>query len=556
MDAPFLNLIRDPWIPVATRSGRRFPVRPCNLTLAIDNDPIVDIDWPRADFRAAQLEFLIGLLITACQPKGNSAWQRWWDKPASPDELAARFAPFEAVFDVDGPGPHFLQDQGNLGNETVPIAGLLIEQPGANTEKNNADLFVKRGQMEVLARSTAAIALYTLQAFAPSGGAGHRTSLRGGGPLTTLAVPSSKISLWHLLWLNVPPVFKESEDELPERRLTDVFPWLAPTRISDKTGAATNLADIHPTQCFWGMPRRVALMFEPNTEKLACDITGVVEDIIVRTYRTKPWGVNYQNVPHPLTPAYRVKPTDLEWLPVHPQPGGTAYRHWLSFVQASTTRKPAACIAEAERRLAAIGGAASARPRLRLLGYDMDNMKARGFVETEMPLLFASDAGRGENEQPRQLAFETLVQRLVGGATETVSLVTRAIKDAKGGDGGTELDLVRETFFKDTETAFFEAATEGLYKIESAPLDQSLLQDLANQWRETTLRPAAEKAFDREVPIAALTDMADFAAIEKMVNARRFLLVALAGYGPAGKRLFETLGMGARQAKAKKGVAS
>ncbi|MGG2362666.1 type I-E CRISPR-associated protein Cse1/CasA, partial [Salmonella enterica] len=81
---------------------------------------------------------------------------------------------------------------------------LLIESPGANTLKKNLDHFVRRGRVEVLAPAAAAMALFTLQTFAPSGGAGHRTSLRGGGPLTTLVRPGTVAglsdALWPLLW--------------------------------------------------------------------------------------------------------------------------------------------------------------------------------------------------------------------------------------------------------------------------------------------------------------------------------------------------------------------
>lgn len=545
----FLGLLSNPWIPVITRAGHRRIIRPADLTAAIDADPVVDITWPRADFRAAQLEFLIGLLSTTCAPAGGRDWQRWWDSPPAPEELAERFQPFDGAFIFDGPGPRFLQDAGDLGAEKVPIAGLMIEQPGANTEKNNTDLFVKRGRIAVLARSTAAIALYSMQAFAPSGGAGHRTSLRGGGPLTTLALAAGKPSLWHLAWLNVADRMTDADDATPaEARHYDVFPWLAPTRVSDKSGRLTALADIHPAQCFWGMPRRIRLAFEPNPEGRACDVTGAVEDVVIRGYATRPWGVNYRGVPHLLTPTYRLKPGDTEWLSVHPQPGGIAYRHWVGFVQQSETRRPAGCVALAERRLATIGLGAAEDARLRVFGFDMDNMKARSFVEAERPLLFASDAVLSRDEQRRQPLLDTLVGRLVEGAVETRGIAIGAIKQALGGTGGASLDIAREAFFAGTEAAFFAAVRSGLDAIEAAPDEDGLLQRLAFGWL-ATLRTTARTLFDREVPVNALVDAADLAAIERAAAARRMLEVALAGYGAAGKRLYTALGMAPPGAK-------
>jgi len=528
-----LNLLRDPWIPVMTRNGQRLTIRPSDLTLGINSDPIVDIVWPRPDFRAAQTEFLIGLLTTACQPESNSAWERLWDCPPASDMLDRHFAPFTEAFDIDGTGKRFLQDRDDLGSDFGLVGGLLIEQPGGNTEKNNADLFVKRGRVEVIGRSTAAIALYTLQSFAPAGGAGHRTSLRGGGPLTSLAVPPDCPSLWHFLWLNVSPIFNLEEDGAPFERLADTFPWLGPTRVSDKTGRTTTGEDIHPAQCFWGMPRRIRLDFEANVEALPCDLTGLVDEIVVRRYVTRPSGVNYSAVRHPLTPTYRIKPTDPEWLPVHPQPGGIAYRHWLSFVQETPTRRPAACVTAAEQRLSVLDKTRSSRARLRLSGYDMDNMKARAFVETEMPLFVPS--------REAAAPFGNLLQQLVAGAVEAASLAGGAVKSALGKDGGTALDLIREEFFKDTERAFFNSVTNALVDIEETPNDAELLPRLATAWLNERLRPAAERAFDRAVPADAVMDTGEFTSIRKFVDARRFLVLALRGYGPGGQRLFKAL---------------
>jgi len=46
-------------------------------------------------------------------------------------------------------------------------------------------------------------------------------------------------------------------------------------------------------QAFFGMPRRIRLVFEQNTERKGCDMLGYVDDMIVRVYVTRPWGTNY-----------------------------------------------------------------------------------------------------------------------------------------------------------------------------------------------------------------------------------------------------------------------
>lgn len=529
----FRNLLSAPWLPVIHRSGMRSTIRPSEIALGIDIDPIVSIAWPRADFCGAALEFLIGLFYTCAAPGGDEEWEEWWLNPPSPEKLATKLAPFAEAFNLRGDGPLFMQDRGSLGDELVPVGSLLIDQPGANTEKNNTDLFVKRGQVGVMAASTAAMALFTLQSTAPAGGAGHRTSMRGGGPLTTLVLPEDEPTLWQIVWMNVVQIFEPNKYGLPQDAMEKVFPWLAPTRVSDKSGVATTPQDVHPAQCFWGMPRRIGLDFERNDGQVACDITGEVEDFIVRGYRTRPFGANYQEFIHPLTPYYRVKKGDAELLPTHPQPGGIAYRHWLSYVQNSDTRQPAKCIKEAERRLKELKNT-SGKPRLRMFGYDMDNAKAREFAEAEMPLLLVPDDISEE--------FGTFVECLVGGAVEAVSILSGMIGTARVGRKSSG-QPIREIFFRNTEQAFFETVSSSLKEIAKKPGDIETRLKLLDRWRSKTLFSEALYLFDREVPVNGIVSASDPKLIQAAVNARRTLVLSLNGFGASGRRLFAALGM-------------
>ena len=98
-----------------------------------------------------------------------------------------------------------------------------------------------------------------------------------------------------------------------------------PTRVSDKARATTPV-DVHPAQAFFGMPRRIRLVFEPNTEGVPCDLTGGVEPVVVRAYRSRNYGTNYVGWGgyHPLTPYYRAQGGRHEWLPRIPSRGGWA----------------------------------------------------------------------------------------------------------------------------------------------------------------------------------------------------------------------------------------
>jgi CRISPR system Cascade subunit CasA len=80
--------------------------------------------------------------------------------------------------------------------------------------------------------TTTTLALYALQQFAPSGGRGHRQSMRGGSPISTL-MSGGKTLLWQNVWLNV-----ETREQLAARSPNSgvipchrrVFPWMGDVR--------------------------------------------------------------------------------------------------------------------------------------------------------------------------------------------------------------------------------------------------------------------------------------------------------------------------------------
>ena len=340
-----LNLLTDAWLPVRRHSGAFERIAPSALTDGIaGGDPITAFAWSRPDFDAAARELMIGLLGASCLDRmERRPWSGWWRQPPDPAELAARLAPLIPCFGLDGDGPRFMQDLDPLaeGGESE-IAALLIDSPGGQTLEQNRDLFVKRRRVQVLGRSSAAMALYTLNAFAPAGGAGIRTSLRGGGPFTCAVLPEDvdgqAMPLWHQLWLNT--VAPPEAGTRPELR----FAWCLPTKASKQPGSETTASEVDPLQAFFAMPRRTRLIFEPNDAALPCDLTGRIEPIIVRRYRSRPHGNNYKgwSRAHPLTPYYRTKPSETEWLPRHPQPGRLAYRDWVGLVVADSRAEAAA----------------------------------------------------------------------------------------------------------------------------------------------------------------------------------------------------------------------
>ena len=544
------NLINAPWLPVRRRSGAIEHIQPWRITEGIAEDPIVAFDWPRPDFNGAAHEFLIGLLSTAAAPEDDEAWEDWWLSPPASDALRKRFSTVVHAFDLDGPGPRFLQDLAPLANaEIKEIAALLIDAPGAKTLRDNADLFVKRSSGLALSRAAAAMALFTLSAYAPSGGAGHRTSLRGGGPMTTLIINEHEnygITLWGRIWPNV-----ESKERISRRSvsakqpdaLESVFPWLVPTRVSNpkEGGRLTTPEDVHPLQVYWGMPRRIRLLFE-EAEDRPCSLIDFQDSVIVASYRTRNYGTNYsEGFEHPLSPYYRQKGGTAK-LPVHPRPGGVSYRLWPGLVIPSSDklRQPAQVIRQWPERSTRRG-----QTRLAAFGYDMDNMKARAWIEAEMPMWVLSDSMSKE-------WIGQLIERTTAGADEVCRLITSAVKSAlynRPSDATGDYGFMAERFYRETEGVFYAAMRDAVASIQNNPdVDDPTIRVREN-WAPVMAR-AALRLFDEYAPADGLEDR----DMHRHVKARFFLALALGGRGKSGRALFErALGIASPEpAKARK----
>ncbi|MBU2885472.1 type I-E CRISPR-associated protein Cse1/CasA [Gilvimarinus agarilyticus] len=383
-----LNLCTDSWLKFRLASGEvvALPLK------ELGREDLLDVVLPRQDFYGAGWQFLIGILQTVFALADEEEWLDWYESPPSPEVLAAALSKVEHAFELFGDGPCFMQDWEPLEDGTyVDISSLLIDAPGGNTLKLNTDHFIKRGQVNTLSPAMAAMALFTLQINAPAGGQGHRTGLRGGGPLTTLVVSNdSSLSLFRRLWLNIAPI----DCDLPRVVKYDesIFPWLAPTRTSKEKGTEVYLNDesVHPLQQYWAMPRRIRLEL---AEAGSCDLTHEHAGITVTGYRTKNYGANYGGTwAHPLTP-YRFDPKnpELEHFSSKGQPGGIGYRQWHQFLfeNHAEGHLPAKVVARMATNQELLEEELEFEDQLSVwvFGFDMDNMKARSWHAAKMPLL-------------------------------------------------------------------------------------------------------------------------------------------------------------------------
>lgn len=482
-----LNLISDPWIPVLRISGPD-DIRPDQIA----EPDVVRPAWPRPDLNLACLELLIGMVYLACPPKGGD------DRSNPPDAAVLRRAleRLSPAFDLLGDGPRFLQDLEPLEGKTDPPEMLFIDSAGDSTAKKNADLMVRRGRYESLPLPLAAMALYTLQAFAPSGGAGNRTSMRGGGPMVTLVKPAAD-GLWPLVWANVPQGEPLEADEL------DALPWMRRTETSQPVGTNTRItvpANNGPSrpdpEVFFGQPRRLRLIARD------CAVTAVVQ---------KPWGTNYQGWQHPLTPYYR---KGTETLPRHPKPGSFGYRNWRGVILASESGQRPATLLQYLRDIE------RARCSLIVAGWAMENMKPLDFLWSEQPVLPLSEDD------------EDLAAGAVEAAEHAGYAVAACVRDAVGEDdvNSGAGQRAREAFFAGTQGVFEEM-------LEALSAGRPFA---AKQWVHS-MRSAALPIFDAEV----MPGLADLGETRRLgaIKARSMLVASLAGRPPFGKRIFEPLGL-------------
>lgn len=176
------SLLTTPWLPVRFKDGTTGKLAPVHLA----DENVVDIAAPRADLQGAAWQFLLGLLQTSFAPKDHRRWDDIWEDGLEAEKLREALLPLEHAFQFGPDSPSFMQDFEALTGDKVPVASLLPEIPGVQTTKFNKDHFIKRGVTEHLCPQCSALALFSLQLNAPSGGKGYRTGLRGGGPMTTL----------------------------------------------------------------------------------------------------------------------------------------------------------------------------------------------------------------------------------------------------------------------------------------------------------------------------------------------------------------------------------
>jgi CRISPR system Cascade subunit CasA len=491
-----LNLITDAWIPVRRKNASRAIIAPWQMA----DDTLAFPDWPRADLNIACLELLIGLVFIADPPSDVEDWQ---DRQApNPERLRERLARFVPAFNLLGDGPRFMQDLERLENtqsDFQPLGMLFVDSGGENTYKLNSDLFVKRARYGAVEWDTglAAISLFAAQIYAYSDSSKHKSSLRDNGPVVTLV--ESGNGLWSTIWGNTP--YGVSSEPGAE-----VFPWQRPTVTSEKSAGrpvtpvdrAATSSQHHP-ETFFSMPWRLRLV-----EKAGRPVGFVRKD----------FGTEYEGWIHPLSP-YRRGATSEPYVAVKARPGVLTYRNWLGVIaNAGTEENDLARRAENVRNWRE----RSDRPvNLIVAGWAMSKAKPQDFLFSRAPLI-TLDAEAASH-----------MARLVEAADKLAAALRGALSFVSA--EGEAREAVREDFYVRTQSRF-----EGrLHDLQSGTIAWDVIALL---WIGD-MRAVALDLFDA-IALPGLPDR-DVKDQAKIIEARRALTAAFAGYGKLGREAFVAL---------------
>ncbi len=506
-----MNLLQDKWITVIRKNGETEKIAPYEITDKIDSNPIIEIITPRPDFKGALYQFLIGLFQTVYSPKSENEWENKFNTPPSPEELKKETDKVAFAFDLFGEKIRFMQDisiksDDNDEKSLKPIEYLFIDSPGNSTTEKNRDLFIKRNRIEKLCIHCAATALFTMQINAPEGGSGNFTSLRGGGPLTTIIKNSiADAGVWFDIWNNIIQENSFKSRQSVGKNYEFVFPWITNKYYKINGSGNVTTQDLSLLSVFWSNPRRIYMHCIKENGK--CDICSNQASAIIKNYIAKNQGINYGDGGwiHPLSP-YR---NDKEsWFCFHPQPGGIIYNNWQTFIYGSKDKDKNAKVIHyfnEHRKFS------DEQLKVWTFGYDMDSMTARCWYESLIPIYRIS---------PQYIEkYEAIISSVLQTATQVANNLQAKVKDAWFNESQKpkgDFDYLKISFFKATEAKFYTKARSIRDNLEKEIIFNDNSKD---DWLKY-LNVESLKIFDIYVEAGSI----EYENVQRIVNARQSLI--------------------------------
>jgi CRISPR system CASCADE complex protein casA len=523
-----MNLITTGWLQGVSSKGDCAAISPMDIT-----GNWIDIAEPRPDFRGAIYQFLIGLLQLSMAPEDEDEWRDLYQDPPSRDDLAEALSTYQYAFELEVDGPAFMQDllllnTGGLKLNKNSVRSLLID---AGSRSNLH--FNKHQEDFALCESCFAKALFTLQINSPAGGSGTRTSLRGGGPLTTLVVPvdgnpEMPSTLWQKLWLNVLPKEALNDSYSDIKKIGDVLPWMVATRTSDGSdGVETTPESVHPLQAYWSMPRRIRIDTSSIDGHGNCSICAAKGVRTIRHYLTRHGGTNYTgNWLHPLTP-YSLDPEGQK-PPISSKgrQAGKGYRDWLGLVLGNADHQPDA--ARVVRYFTENRSRKERRKGCRLwcFGYEMSNMDALCWHDSTLPI--------HEVDISRRATFIGRVKNVLDSADAMSNELHDQVKSAWFKKSRGPEPAVFDSFWEETEPLFYKALNGlsdlyGSVSVQGGAKDEAAeagkLADVYKAWLNGTRRVTLQ-LFDYWVLSAPIEEQDMRRVIEARANLGRSLNLA------------------------------
>ncbi|MBN2733692.1 MAG: type I-E CRISPR-associated protein Cse1/CasA [Methanomicrobiaceae archaeon] len=414
---------------------------------------------PRPDFNGSLIQFMIGLVQTTMAPEDEGEWDEFIENPPDETEVKKAFDSVSDAFNLNGTGYRFMQDVSVKDSESTFGLENLIPSLPAN------GFFQKTDNLNGICPVCAAMSLFTLQLNGPSMGRGHKTGLRGGGPLTTVVLGKN---IPQTIMLNVLPEsqFYNSMEYERKSSLNNIFPWMGQVPTSEKKGTGILTPDnSSELQMFWGMGLRLFLDYE-NLTSGTCDICGAESNALIHQSLVKPYGIAYENWHHTLTPYYKSSGEDDSILPSHLSPSGISYSNWLGLTQnAPDGNKKAARVVnwfyENNNFVKEIFDLSSEKARLWAFGYDYSNAKARCWYESRMPIYLLENNLRND--------YENHVAQIVNTANYVQKILHGCVKESwygKNAPGGNVPD-VSSRFWNETEPFFYDILDKLIFDLKS-----------------------------------------------------------------------------------------
>lgn len=262
-----MNILYDKWVPVEDANGAVCKIAPADLP----GSSFVRIAHPRSDFSSMALELLCCIFQTAMAPQNaleRLDFIRGKRLPSSEHLEALRPA-----FELDGPGPRFMQVPVGQDMRANPVSTLLFESPGENTVELNKDLFVARNNAASICSHCAPVALFLNQSHARMGGMGYRTGPR---ETSVLAVLVEGATVWESVCLNLLPAkWFDDQTGVQDENVLHSFPWLHNAEELSKKQTLP-LSTFGRYGVLYWTPVALHLLFAPNEHETPCLACGSV----------------------------------------------------------------------------------------------------------------------------------------------------------------------------------------------------------------------------------------------------------------------------------------